>query len=449
VGNSRGRHRAKRTRTVIPVAGATGIAAAAGAAVLGLTPSLTASPQLTATVWYLRGTEIGDNPTDPQYEGFIDRMMTGAVVGPTSPKEKVDYPASFFPVTEGYLTAKTFDASVGEGLANLNDENVTDGDVIFGFSQGAVVASEYKGQHPEQTGVTYVLVENPDRPNGGILERFDGLSIPILGVTANGATPNTGPTGAKTVDISRQYDGWSDFPAYPLNFVADANAIAGIYYLHGKTQSADEVSGDELAPLKAQAELLGHNTIYYQNDTKTNTEYYLIPTDRLPLLMPFTGIVPDPILDAADAPLRAVVELGYDRSDYGKPTTAGIAPAVNPVTVATQLTDATAQGARTGLGESGVSTPNILSDNTSRAGSSATLTNLSAGRHAAPVGNSRTPEAKLPTFAANPRKPGEANKPTTASANPLSPKSLADNVSHALGIKKDKPKDTPGADNAG
>jgi hypothetical protein len=34
-------------------------------------------------------------------------------------------------------------------------------------------------------------------------------------------------------------------------------------------------------------------------------------------------------------------------------------------------------------------------------------------------------------------------------ANPLSPKSLADNVSHALGIKKDKPKDAPGADNAG
>jgi pimeloyl-ACP methyl ester carboxylesterase len=427
----------------MPVAGATGIAAAAGAAVMGLTPSLSVSPQLTAegTVWYLRGTEIGDNPTDPQYEDFIDRMMTGADVGPTSPKEKVDYPASFFPVSSGYINDPTFDASVGEGLANLNDENVTKGDVIFGFSQGAVVASEYKRQHPN-ADVTYVLVENPDRPNGGILERFEGLSIPILGVTANGATPNTGPTGAKTVDISRQYDGWSDFPAYPLNFVADANAIAGIYYLHGKTQS--EVTPEQLAAAKASG-----NTIYYQNDTKTNTEYYLIPTDRLPLLMPFTGIVPEPILDAADAPLRAVVELGYDRSDYGKPTTAGIAPAVNPVTVATQLTDATVQGAKTGLGESGVSTPNVLSANTSRAGSSAAVTNLSAGGHAAPVGGSRAPELKLPTFASNPTKPGAVAKPTTVAANPLSPKSLADNVSHAFGIKKDKPKDAPDADNAG
>ena len=119
---------------------------------MGLTPSLSVSPQLTAegTVWYLRGTEIGDNPTDPQYEDFIDRMMTGAVVAPTSPKEKVDYPASFFPVSSGYINDPTFDASVGEGLANLNDENVTDGDVIFGFSQGAVVASEYKRQHPDK-----------------------------------------------------------------------------------------------------------------------------------------------------------------------------------------------------------------------------------------------------------------------------------------------------------
>jgi len=446
VGNSRGRHRAKRTRKVIPVAGATGIAAAAGAAVMGLTPSLSVSPQLTAegTVWYLRGTAIGDNPTDPQYEDFIDRMMTGAVVAPTSPKEKVDYPASFFPVSSGYINDPTFDASVGEGLAHLEDEDIQDGDVIFGFSQGAVVASEYKRDNPDKQ-VTYVLVENPDRPNGGILERFNGLSIPILGVTANGATPpnqaddEDGPT---IVDISRQYDGWSDFPAYPLNFVADANAIAGIYYLHGKTQS--EVTPEQLAAAKASG-----NSIYYQHDEATKTTYYLIPTDRLPLLMPFTGIVPEPILDAADAPLRAVVELGYDRSDYGKPTTAGIVPSVNPVTVATQLTDATAQGAKTGLDESGASAPNMLSANTSRASSSATLTNLSAGRHAASVGSSRTPELKLPTFGTNATKPGATTKPATTATSPLSPKSLADNVSHALGIKKDKPKDAPGADDAG
>ena len=433
MGNSRGRHRAKRTPKVVPVAGAAGVAAAAGAVALGLTPTLSASPQLTGTVWYLRGTEIGDNPTDGQYEDFVGRMMMGSGVPAGSPA-KVDYPASFWPVSSGYINDPTFDASVGEGLANLEDEDVTDGDVIFGFSQGAVVASEYKRDNPDKK-VTYVLVENPDRPNGGILERFDGLSIPILGVTANGATPNTGPTGAKTVDVSRQYDGWSDFPVYPLNFLADANAIAGIYYLHGKTQS--EVSAVDLEDAKDKG------GIYYQNDTATNTEYYLIPTDRLPLLMPFDGIVPDPILDAADPPLRVLVELGYKRTDedgntdYGTPTPVGIAPAVNPVTVATQLANATVQGVNTGLSESGVSTPNVLSASAAET-NSATLTNLSASRHAAPSVNAQTPEVKLPTLVTKPAKPSTALKPSTSASNPLSPKNLADNVSHALGIKKDK-----------
>ncbi|MDX1882179.1 PE-PPE domain-containing protein [Mycolicibacterium sp. 120270] len=434
----------------MPITGAAGVAAAAGAAAIGLTPSLTASPQLVAegnTVWYLRGTEIGDNPSDGDYEDFIGEMMTGAEVTDPGSKTKVDYPASFFPVTTGYLDALTFDASVGEGLDHLEESDVEDGDVIFGFSQGAVVASEYKRNHlHDDKDLTYVLVENPDRPNGGILARFDGLSIPILGVTFNGATPGD-ELSAKTVDVSRQYDGWSDFPAYPLNVLADANAVLGIYYLHGKTQS--EVSAEDLQ----HAEDLGG--IYYQNDEATNTEYYLIPTERLPLLMPFDGIVPDPILDAADPPLRVLVELGYKRTDdngdtdYGTPTTAGIAPAVNPVTVATQLAEATVQGVDTGLSETGASTPNVLTANTSArnpspASTSASLTNLTA-RTSITSGMS-APEVKLPNLASGARKPGETPKPLASKPKPFSTKDIADNVRKAMGVSKDAPKAASGGD---
>lgn len=456
MGNQRGRHRAKRVPKVVPITGVAGIAAAAGAAALGLTPSVTASPQLVAetgddanTVWYLRGTEIGDNPSDDDYEEFIGRMMTGADVDDPGSKTKVNYPASFFPVTTGYLTAPTFDTSVGEGLANLEESDVKDGDVIFGFSQGAVVASEYKRNHlhdEDQKNVTYVLVENPDRPNGGILARFDGVSIPILGVTANGATPGD-ETSPKTIDISRQYDGWSDFPAYPLNVLADANAILGIYYLHGKTQS--EVTAQDLEDAKTAG------GIYYQNDESTNTEYYLIPTERLPLLMPFDGIVPDPILDAADPPLRVLVELGYDRSDYGKPTTAGIAPAVNPVTVATDLAEATVQGANNGLAGSGASVPNVLSANTSErkadtTTSSAPGTNLVARKPVTSgIPSASTPELKLPTFASRPQKPAGTSTAPGSATKPFSPKDIADSVKRAMGVnndKKDTPKDEPSGD---
>src|SRR5262249_55930290 len=153
------------------------------------------------------------------------------------------------------------------------------------------------------------------------------------------------------------------------------NAIMGIYYLHGDTQSADQVNQGDLDALEADAAEKGGNTIYYQHDEATKTTYYLIPTERLPLLMPFDGIVPDPILDAADKPLRAIVELGYDRSDYGKPTTAGIVPAVNPITAATQVGNATVEGVQ-GLAQSGgVSTQNTLANRTSGA-DSASITNV-------------------------------------------------------------------------
>jgi PE-PPE domain-containing protein len=449
VGKSPGRHRVKRTPKVVPVAGAAGVAAAASAVALGLTPSLTVNPLLAATVHYLRGTDIGTDPGEPAYLNFIDEMTAGTGVDPNGDdtKSKVIYPASFWPVSSGGLNDDTYDVSVGKGLNALEAEDFAPGDVIFGYSQGAVVASEYKAAHPDQDDVTYVLVENPNRPNGGILERFNGLSIPVLGVTFNGATPDTGAT---TYDISRQYDGWSDFPAYPLNFLADANAIAGIYYLHGATQT--EITADDLD----KAEEAGG--IYYQDDG--STKYYLIKTERLPLLMPFDGIVPDPILDAVDPPLRVLVELGYDRSDYGTPTTAGLVPTVNPITVATDLANATVTGVQTGLQESNISTPNLLTNDSIQAKGVASptistptikppdlgsgtvldnLTNVLPKSKTTPTVKPQTPQIKLPTLTSKPSKPSVTSNPTSSAAKPLSPKHLAESVSHALGIKKDKP----------
>ena len=44
------------------------------------------------------------------------------------------------------------------------------------------------------------------------------------------------------------------------------------------------------------------------------TTYYTVPTPRLPILIAFEAFVPSPILTALDAPLRVMVEWGYDRS---------------------------------------------------------------------------------------------------------------------------------------
>lgn len=349
MGRSRARHRVRRTNTVS--ASAFGVAglAAAGAAVVGLTPTLSASPQLLANqVYYLPGTKVGELRTDEQSRAFAAAMLAGSggpVLDPGD-VQVIDYPGGFWPVSAGGLNDPTYDESVAEGVADLDAKAPGQGDTVIGFSQGAVVATEYK-RTPAGAGLNYVLIENPNRPNGGILERFNGLHVPILDISFNGATPTQ---GGDTVDISRQYDGWSDFPAYPANLLATANAIAGIVYLHGDSQDLGPSSVSDIDTTHG-------NTMYYQ--THGDTTYYLIPTERLPILMPLEGIVPDPVLDAADAPLRELVELGYDRSDYSKPTPVGLGPAVNPLTVAKNLTNATVAGIQKGLAESGAATPAI------------------------------------------------------------------------------------------
>jgi hypothetical protein len=297
--------------------GAAGIALT-GIAVLGAAPTITASPQLVANVYYVPGTKIGDVRTEAEFETFADAMIAGSIGDPAGTPKYIGYPGGFWPVSAGGLSDPTYDRSVGIGVADLLAAHPTDGDVIIGYSQGAVVASTYKAADPN-TNITYVLVENPNRPNGGILERFHGLRIPILDVSFNGATVDNGAT---TVDISRQYDGWSDFPTYPLNLLATANAVAGLALLHGNTQNITDPA--VLQDIKADG-----NPMYYQEHGSTT--YYLIPTARLPLLMPFSGIVPDPVLDAMDTPLRALVELGYDRTDYSAPTPAKLTPNIDPL----------------------------------------------------------------------------------------------------------------------
>ena len=92
--------------------------------------------------------------------------------------------------------------------------------VIYGYSQGAMVANlekrelaeQYPGEAPD---IDFVLSGDPNLPNGGFAARFPGLYVPILDVSFNGPAP-TG-TQFDTVEINRQYEGVSDFPLFWLS----------------------------------------------------------------------------------------------------------------------------------------------------------------------------------------------------------------------------------------
>ncbi|MBI3693174.1 MAG: PE-PPE domain-containing protein, partial [Mycolicibacterium aromaticivorans] len=178
--------------------------------------------------------------------------------------------------------------------------------VIYGLSQGAGIANVVKKrlarQYPQGTtapDIDFVLSGDPNLPNGGLMSRFPGLYIPILDLGFNGAAATD--TQFKTVEINRQYDGFTDFPLYPLNVVADLNALMGIVYLHTNSFDVSLPSDPTTSPA-------------YQG-THGDTSYYFFATQHLPLFAPLRALgVPQKVLDVIEPVFRVIVEAGYDRT---------------------------------------------------------------------------------------------------------------------------------------
>ena len=234
----------------------------------------------------------------------------------------------------------TFDQSVQAGVADLETAMAVHGNddlVIYGYSQGATVAIQEKrklaAQYPWGTkapDIDFVLGGDGNLPNGGFLARFPGLYIPILDWSFNGPEPTD--TQFDTVVITRQYDASADFPLYPLNLVADLNALLGFLYVH---LYAFDVS---LAP--------DPSTSTPFQDTHGDTSYYFFKTQDLPLFDPLRTLgMPEPVIDVVEPFFRVLVELGYDRSiPPWEPTPARLIPTLDPAKVTADLLNAIGEG---------------------------------------------------------------------------------------------------------
>ncbi|OBA87502.1 hypothetical protein A5662_26005 [Mycobacteriaceae bacterium 1482268.1] len=335
---------------------------------LVVTTAITSAVQLLATTALIMGGTQHPLSTPPDSVAFVNNYFGQAVgnyitpgTGETNPDTyAVIYPAEFFPV----FGTTTFDDSVQAGRENLNtclgrggpgdacNYNQSDGVnspdtappapgpdvhfVVFGYSQSAVVASLVKNDlindpnaDPYLNGTEFVLASNPMRPNGGILGRgFEGMTIPFFGITFYGPTENScgGPTCAPgdptvypTVDVAQQYDFLGgDAPARPLNLLAMANSLAAYAQLHGDVPSHSITEPGII-----------------DQGTYGDTHYYMIPADRLPILMPLQTLgVPSAALALPDAILRVWIEDAYARDKSpGEHVQFAIIPIGNPVSL--------------------------------------------------------------------------------------------------------------------
>lgn len=295
---------------------------------------------LTATAYFIAGTSFYSAaprpaPTVEQAQqamhGYTDKTITASEVNQGS--------STIWPVSG--LNAPTMGQSLRDGEAKLDNDLKADPNedhVVMAFSLGAATVSYWELRHangadpsaPAANKLEFILIGSPSRPNGGILARFPGLYIPLFDIRFIGATPQT---EYKTTDVVKQYDGIGDFPKYPLNLIALANAFAGYLTLHPDYSNVDPNSPDN------DVQVVG------------NTTYITVPTEHLPLLEPFRaaarllGIKRTPLLDAIEPALKVLVELGYDRENYGQATSAQLLPPVSRLVAAVpQFVDAVRQG---------------------------------------------------------------------------------------------------------
>ncbi|BBX06012.1 PE-PPE domain-containing protein [Mycolicibacterium aichiense] len=237
---------------------------------------------------------------------------------------QLDTPEGLYPITG--VKSLPLNVSVQQGiqiLAASIAEQVAAGNTatVFGYSQSAIISSLIMSQLPPGTPVDFVLVGNEMNPNGGMLSRFPGLNLPSLGLPFYGATPEN---AFPTTNYTLEYDGFADFPRYPLNVLSVLNAGLGIIFVH--TKYADLTSQQV-------------NSAIALPTTDPTQKYYIIPTENLPLLEPLRllPVIGTPVADLLQPALKVIVNLGYGDPQYGwstngfanQQTTFGFIPDVN------------------------------------------------------------------------------------------------------------------------
>jgi hypothetical protein len=258
--------------------------------------------------------------------------------------------------------------SVGQGATILQSTilgNTAAGDssTVFGYSQSSQLSGvtmhllDPSGTPDTAAGAPqFLLIADPANPNGGLFERFNGyetvngdvhtlpLSLASLGISFDGATPSDDFT---TNIYSLEYDGFADFPRYPLNLLSDLNAFLGISTLHGTYLNGGVDGSGPTADQIANALLLPGSAASGTADSLTN--YHMILETA-----PLVSLLPKSLQELLGPDLTYLINLGYGDGTLGYSVTAdspanvatpfGLSPGVSPTTMFENLVTDTQQG---------------------------------------------------------------------------------------------------------
>jgi hypothetical protein len=331
-----------------------GLLATAGAGLLDITAVINPAPSMADDTALI----MGYTETPVPMQSYVDQVMS-LFISPNTPlfagQPIYDgYSALVVPTEEGadYQLVETegaaqLDAAIKTALGTSGDDNNV---VVWGYSESSTIATQEMiniaglpaGQQYNPDQLQFVLLEDLNNPNGGFLERF-----PQLAGTEFPATPADTPYDVTIYTV--QYSGSSDFPEYSSNILADENAMAGFVDLHPLLLPGYP-SGFDLSSL-------GNAVLEPTSaDYAGNTDYYLIPTQNLPLLDLTRDLGGNAFADLVQPDMRVIIDLGYDYTggaDVVTPADTG-SPDFDPTAVDAYLSAGANQGIMAALVDVGV-----------------------------------------------------------------------------------------------
>ena len=209
--------------------------------------------------------------------------------------------------------------------------------VIYGYSQGAIVANVEKRKlaeqypaEPQPPTSTSCWAVTPISPTAAFMpgsrastfrSSICRSTVPSRPTPSSTRTSSPGSTTASP--ISRCIRSTSS----PL-----LNAVLGFVYVHMYPFDVSLPADPTTSPA-------------YQGK-HGDTSYYFFETQDLPLFGPLRTLgVPESLIDVVEPFFKVIVDLGYDRSiPPWEPTPARLIPPLDPATVAADLVDAIGEG---------------------------------------------------------------------------------------------------------
>lgn len=215
----------------------------------------------------------------------VDEVLRGEVTAGHD-VVPIKYQSITIPDTKDFMAAVVM---LNDALVSTTGEKI-----VLAHSLGSVISSRWLADYGPTSEVdpaelSFVLTANSVHRYGGALRA----------VWPKNVSPKDTPY--RVLEITRQYDGWSDFPQDVTNMAAVSNALKGSSVVHDcRTVSVNEPGAVDFV--------------------EGNFTYRIIPTYPIPSAVePGTApkwnpwAKPKPSIEEQDATQRPIIEAGYSR----------------------------------------------------------------------------------------------------------------------------------------